>query len=194
MWFLNHFTTSFVTGPKWTFGIPVKKLSKGLRWTPKSSTRMCIFHCPKLDDIFQKELRHHQPRWGCWMWWLEGKLLMYGRSFMSLGSEVSIPAITPCRSLPSWLAKWCPSHSSWHSSLGYERGGRDMMPPLSSGPEEKDDWVRCMLICDWSGSGVDSEAVGSVWWPSWTDRQTDGWQTMKGSRMQSDKVDTCAWV
>jgi len=53
---------------------------------------------------------------------------------------------------------------------------------------------RISTICDWSGSGVDSEAVGGVWWPSWTDRRTDGWQTMKGSRMQSDEVDTCAWV
>jgi len=69
-----------------------------------------------------------------------------------------------------------------------------MVPPLSSGPEEKDIRVGRTPMCDWSGSGVDSEVVGGVWWPSWTDRLTDGWQTMKGSRMQSDKVDTCAWV
>jgi len=41
-----------------------------------------------------------------------------------------------------------------------------MVPPLSSGPEEKDDRVGCTPICDWSGSGVDSEVVGRVWWPS----------------------------
>ena len=30
-----------------------------------------------------------------------------------------------------------------------------MVPPLLSGPEEKDDQVGCMPICDWSGSGAD---------------------------------------
>jgi len=67
-----------------------------------------------------------------------------------------------------------------------------MVPPLSGGPEEKDDRVGCTPMCDWSGSGVHLEVVSGVWRPSWTDRRTDGWRTTKGSRMQSDKVDTCA--
>jgi len=54
-----------------------------------------------------------------------------------------------------------------------------MVPPLSGGPEEKDVRVGRTPMCDWSGSGVDSEVVGGVWWPSWTDRRTDGGKQRK---------------
>jgi len=165
MWFLNHFTMSFITGPKWTSGISIKKLSKGLRWTPKSSTRICIFHCPKLDDIVQKELCHHQPRWGCWMWWLEGKLgVDIWQEFHKLRvwGEYTSHHAPPKSSILA--CKMVSKSQSWHSSLGYEGGGRDMVPPLSSGPEEKDDanmwleWIwsrfggcwRCVVaVLDW---------------------------------------------
>ena len=39
-----------------------KEIEQRFEVNTKWSTRMCISHHPKLDDIIQKELCHHQPR------------------------------------------------------------------------------------------------------------------------------------
>jgi len=72
-----------------------KEIKQRFEVNTKSSTRMRIFHRPKLDDIVQKNFAttSRDEDAGCGDWKASWEL-MYGKSFTSSGSEVSIPAIT----------------------------------------------------------------------------------------------------